>query len=135
MTIRRIEVTVKQLPETLSVKQGLMFLRELGPCLIVSRPCLVLDCSNLHDLDSPTIHLLLRCLEEAMKRNGDVRLAGVSPEARATLESRGVDRLFRIFELNADAEGSFHRPSDDAAPLWNLRRGLEEAVDEPHKTN
>lgn len=52
-----------------------------------------------------------------MKRNGDVRLAGVSPEARAVLESTGVDRLFKIFDSIAEAESSFRRSPAGLAPL------------------
>ena len=59
-------------------------------------------------MDRRAIYLVLCCLEEAMKRNGDVRLAEVSQAARATLNATGVDRLFRIFALNADAIRSFH---------------------------
>ena len=121
MTIRQIAVTVKQLPESLSVEQGRSFLRELGLCLTVNRPCLVLDFSNLRQLDRPIIHLLLCCLKEAMKRNGDVRLAGVSPEAGAILNLAGVDRLFRVFDLSADAECSFHRSLHDVVLRENPR--------------
>jgi anti-anti-sigma factor len=104
---------MKRLPETLSVEEGQNLLRELSPCLTVNRPCLVIDCSILRRMDAATIHLLLCCLEEAMKRNGDVRLAGVSPEARAILKSTGADRLFRIFDLSGDAERSFDRARHD----------------------
>ena len=37
---------------------------------------MVLDCSNVRQLDRAGIQVLLRCLEEAMKRNGDVKLGG-----------------------------------------------------------
>ena len=126
MTIRPIAVTVKQLPESLSVEQGRRFLRELGPSLAVNRPCLVLDCSNLRQLDKPAILLMLCCLEEAMKRNGDVRLAGVLPEARTILKLAGVDRLFRIFDLSADAERSFHRSPLDVVLRENPCHGSGE---------
>ena len=107
--MRANSVIVKQLPETLSIEQCQMFLRELSRHLTVNRPCLVIDCSVLRQMDTTAIHLLLCCLEEAMKRNGDVRLAGVSREARAIFSSTRVDRLFRIFDLSADAERSFDR--------------------------
>jgi anti-sigma B factor antagonist len=106
-------IVLKRLPGTLSLEKRQLFVRELGPCLTGNRPRIVLDLSNLSYLDRPTIHLLLGCLEEAMKRNGDVRISGATPEVRATLKSVGVDRLFRIFELEADAVGSFHRHIDD----------------------
>src|SRR5690349_4895665 len=68
-------VVVKQLPEKLSAEQGQIFLREVEQYMSVQRPRIVLDCSQVRQLDSAGIQLLLRCLEKAMKRNGDVKLA------------------------------------------------------------
>jgi anti-anti-sigma factor len=80
----------------------------------IDRPSLVLDCSKVRQMDAPAIHLLLSFLEEAMKRNGDVKLAGVPQEVMATLELAGVDRLFEIFDTNAEAVTSFRRlPAGD----------------------
>jgi anti-anti-sigma regulatory factor len=75
------------------------------------RPGLVLDCSGLSQLDKPMLNLLLSCLEEAMKRNGDARLVAVSPSAQLMLKTIGADRLFQIFASNADAVNSFHQHS------------------------
>jgi anti-sigma B factor antagonist len=102
-------VLVKQLPERLSAKQGRAFFREVEPCLEADRPRVVLDCSKVQQLDSIGIHVLLGCLEEAMKRNGDVKLAAISPGAAAILELTRVDHLFEIFDSTADAVKSFHR--------------------------
>ena len=115
MTPRVCAVAVKQLPETLNVKQGRLFLGELESCMNIDRPCIVLDCSKVRRLDRAGVHLLLCCLEEAMKRNGDVKLAEVAAGARATLELTGVDRIFEIFDTSADAIGSFARLPVDAS--------------------
>jgi anti-anti-sigma factor len=113
MTNRVCAVKVEQLPETLSVRQGRLFLGELEASINVDRPSIVLDCSKLRRMDRPAIKLLLCCLEEAMKRNGDVKLAAVPQEARPILERTGVDRLFEIFDTNAEAVSSFSRiPAD-----------------------
>ena len=116
MTIQIRAVAVKQLPEKLSVRQGRRFLREMVRCMNVDRPRIVLDCSNVRQMDRPLIHVLLCCLEEAMKRNGDVRLAAIPPGAGAILESTGADRLFDIFDTAAEAENSFHQVPADAVP-------------------
>jgi anti-anti-sigma regulatory factor len=92
-----------------------MFLRELEGCLNVARPCVVLDCSQARQMDKPLLHLLLSCLEETLKRNGDVRLAALSPEARTSLRLSGIERLFKIFDTTAEAVDSFQRPADAAA--------------------
>jgi anti-anti-sigma regulatory factor len=126
ITMSQLAVTVKQLPETLSVDQGQRLLRELGPGLTSNRPCFVFDCSNLRQLDRATLLLLLSCLEEAMKSNGDVRLAAVSADAKAILKSTGVNRLFRIFDLSADAVRSFYGCLYDVVPNANSFRGSGE---------
>lgn len=102
-------VSVKQLPEKLSVKQGRSFFREVEPHLQSDRPRVVLDCSKVRQLDSAGIHVLLRVLEEAMKRNGDVKLASIPPGAAAILELTRVSRLFETFDNTADAVNSFHQ--------------------------
>jgi anti-sigma B factor antagonist len=113
MRLRECAVKVEHLPEALSGKQRQLFKRKLESCLNIDRPRLVIDCSKVRGMDRPAIELLLYCLEEAMKRNGDVKLAAVTPEARAILERCGVDRLFEIFDTNMEAVSSFHRlPAD-----------------------
>ena len=107
--MQTMTVAVKQLPGKLGVQQGRVFLREIESCLNCDRPRLVLDCSNLVQLDSAGIHVLLRCLEEAMRRNGDVKLAAIPSAAAATLELTGVNRLFEIFDNAADAVSSFQQ--------------------------
>ena len=87
MRYRPCAVTVTQLPETV-----------------------VLDCSHVREMDRFAIHMLLCCLEEAMKRDGDVKLASVSESARKTLQLTRVDRLFEIYETEAEAVNSFFRP-------------------------
>jgi anti-anti-sigma factor len=77
----------------------------------VDRPSIVFDCSKVSQMDGSAITLLLSCLEEAMKRNGDVKLAGISAEAKAMLELSAADRLFEIYDTAAEAASSFRRRS------------------------
>jgi anti-sigma B factor antagonist len=102
-------VVVKQLPKRLSVEEGHEFLIDVEPYLKAERPRVVLDCSEVRQLDSAGIQLLLRCLEEAMKRNGDVKLAGVGPAAAAILQLTNVDSLFESFDTCAEAIESFYQ--------------------------
>jgi len=69
-------VTVHEVPDKVTAAAERRFLRELQTFVETERPRLVLDCSRVQQMDNATIHLLLSCLEEAMKRNGDVKLAG-----------------------------------------------------------
>jgi anti-anti-sigma factor len=120
MTILKRSVHVKQLPEVLSGKQGKSFLREVEKSLDMERPRLVLDCSQARHIDRSGVLLLLCCLEEALKRNGDMRLAGVQPEARAALERTGANRLLEMYESTADAVNSFHLPNVAAFAVRRL---------------
>ena|SRR5580658_680667 len=115
MTLRASAVAVKQLPERLNMKHGWIFFRELESCINIDCPCIVFDCSKVIQMDRSAVHLLLCCLEEAMKRNGDIKLAAIPAGVRATLELTGVDRLFEIFDTNAEAENSFRRLPVDAS--------------------
>jgi anti-anti-sigma factor len=122
--IKPRSVTVKQLP--VGTKQQMRFARELSQSMSASRPYLVLDCSCLHSMNRSSVLLLLTCLEEAIKRKGDVRLAGVSKEARAILELTGVAGLFHIFDHSSEAVSSFHqRPADSPFRAY-MRSGTAE---------
>jgi anti-anti-sigma factor len=106
-------VAVMQLPELLKKKAVRNFAREVERSMDVTRPFLVLDCSNVRYLDKSVIHLLLGFLEEALKRNGDVKLVGLPLTADAILGSTGTNRLFEIFDTTADAVNSFHQAALD----------------------
>ena len=108
MTTGRL-VAVKHLPEKLGAKQGRHFFREVEPHLQADRPRVVLDCSRIRHVDSAGIHALLCCLEEAMKRNGDVKLAGIPPGVAAILELTRAGGLFEAFDSTAQAVNSFHQ--------------------------
>jgi anti-sigma B factor antagonist len=113
MTARKRPVAVMQLPQRLGKKEARHFAREIQQCMNISRPYLVLDCSNVSRLDESVVHLLLHCLEEAMKRNGDVKLVGIQSLSAPALGTTGANRLFEIFTTIADAVNSFHRLSLD----------------------
>lgn len=108
MTLRQRNIKVRQIPEAMNGTQLRNFIRECESCIDVDRPCLVLDCSRLIDLDRQVTHLLLTCLEYAIKRNGDVKLACLSRGARATLQSIGVSSLFESYASTAEAVNSFY---------------------------
>jgi anti-sigma B factor antagonist len=125
-------VVVKRLPESVTLNQAQQLFWEVAPLLEGDRPRLVFDFSEVRQLDSAGIEMLLHCMEEAMKQNGDVKLAAVSPQVAVILQLTRVDRLFEIFEKPSDAVESFHRfpleafreiaATKDAGPIgW--RRG------------
>lgn len=108
MTTGKRNVTVKQLPSSSDLEATLIFLQEVEIFMAQRRPNLVLDCSTQEDLDDATLHLMLHCLEEALKRNGDVRVAALSPRAEAAFTAARLGRLFDSYETPAEAVASFH---------------------------
>lgn len=102
-------VSIRQLPEIIDGTQT-AFCDDLENCINVDRPSVVLDGSKLRVLDRFSVHFLLCCLEQAMKRNGDIRLAALQPEARDFLHSTGVDSLFQCFETLSEAVESYQQP-------------------------
>jgi anti-anti-sigma factor len=100
-------VVVKRVPERLNLKQARVFLREVEPFLVADRPQIVFDCSHIRQMDAAGVDMLLQCMAEVMKRDGDLKLASLSPQAAIVLELTRTDRLFEIYETAADAVRSF----------------------------
>jgi len=96
-----------ELPETLNHAEGQKFLAELRPLMESNRPRIVLDCSQVQHMDSAGIEILLDCMSEAMKRDGDLKLASLSPASAAIMELMRIDRLFEVFETTDEAARSF----------------------------
>lgn len=109
-------VVVMELPEELRHVEVAAFMEELKPLLEVDRPWLVLDCSQVQHIESAGVEMLLHCLEEAMKRDGDLKLAAVSPASAVILELMRVDRLFEVFETSEEAVRSFRAFAAETAP-------------------
>ncbi len=100
-------VVIKRMPERLNLKQARALLREIRPILNSDRPQVVFDMSNVRHLDAAGVDMLLHCMTEAMKRDGDLKLAALSPQAAAILELTRTDRLFEIYNNATDAMRSF----------------------------
>jgi anti-anti-sigma regulatory factor len=105
------EVMVRRLPARLNSGEGRAFFDAVQKSLNANQTRFVFDFAQVGELDAGGIHLLLQCLEEVMKINGDVKLAAVPPGPSTTLERTGVDHLFEMFDNVADAVQSFrHLP-------------------------
>jgi anti-anti-sigma factor len=105
-----------QVPEILNLEEVHNFMQELGPLLESNRPRVVLDCSQVCSMESAGVEMLLRCLEEVLKRDGDLKLAALSPEAEVILELMRVARVFETFQTCEDAVRSFQAIPADAVP-------------------
>lgn len=100
-------VLVKHVPECLTVKQARAFFEEVRPLLEHDRPQLVFDLSLVRRIDAAGVDMLLDCMKEVARRDGDLKLAALSPQAQVVLELTRTGRLFEIFATSVDAMRSF----------------------------
>jgi anti-sigma B factor antagonist len=107
MDISSRPVVVKRMPERLNGRTSREFLRDVQPFLTTDRPQLVFDLSQVKQLDASGVEMLLRCMSEAHKRDGDLKLASLSAQAAVVLELTRTERLFEIYESSTDAVRSF----------------------------
>ena len=117
MTIPSRSVKVHRFPGHVDKKQTEELLEALRCEAELERPCFVLDCSHAKSINETGMFLLLACLEEAMKCNGDVRLASVQPNVAKRLRETGISSLFEIFTTIEAAARSFHKRADLGAML------------------
>lgn len=103
------DVIVKRLPEQVTLNRASTLHQEVLPFLQGDRPSLVFDFSDVRQIDSAGIEMLLRCVEQAMKSNGDVKLAALTPQVEILLRMTRVDVLFEVFDRPEDAVESFDR--------------------------
>jgi len=109
-------VVIMQMPEQLNLNGVRSFMQELAPLIDCHRPRIVLDCSQVRYIDSSGVEMMLDCLEEAMKRDGDLKLAALSPESEVILELMRVARVFEAFATSDEAVRSFNAVPADAVP-------------------
>lgn len=100
-------VIVKRMPERINLQQAREFLREVQPLLSSDRPQLVFDFSSVRRMDAAGVDMLLECMADVMKYDGDLKLAALSAQAAVVLELTRADRLFEIYETVSDAVRSF----------------------------
>lgn len=98
---------MKRMPERLNARTAREFLREVQPLLTKDRPQIVFDLSQVKQLDASGVEMLLRCMSEVHKRDGDIKLATLSAQAAVVLELTRTERLFEIYETSTDAVRSF----------------------------
>jgi anti-sigma B factor antagonist len=114
-------VVIQRLPENVGGENVRTFMQGLENFLRSDRPRMVFDLSQVEEMDAAGVDMLLRCIREAAKRDGDLKLAAPSPRAQVILELTQMDRLFEIFETVAEAAASFgvaipQEPADETRP-------------------
>ena len=116
-------VIVKRMPERINLKHAREFMREVQPFIRSDRPQIVFDFSTVRQMDAAGVDLLLQCMSEVMKHDGDLKLAALSSQAAVVLELTRADRLFEIYDNAVDAVRSFSGFLPNAMrnyPDWSL---------------
>ena len=101
-------VLVIQLPNLINSTHAREFFAEVEPILTADRPRVVFECSEMQQIDSAGVEMLVQCLEKVMHGDGDLKIAALTPEAQVILELTRIDRLFEVFANASDAVESFH---------------------------
>lgn len=107
MTMQSRTVVVEALPEISNMKQARAVLRKIKSRMSIDGARIVLDCSQVREMNPCVVYVLLCWLEEAIKQNGDLKLAAMPPPARAILKQLGVSGVFEIYATTPDAVNSF----------------------------
>lgn len=76
----------------------------------------MLNCSKLRQMGDADIYLLLSCLEEALERNGDVRLAANPKEASATFDRSALGGLLELLDTTSSVTETFRWVPKNGTP-------------------
>lgn len=87
---------VVNLPERVTAREAKALLRDLKYELAVDQPIVVLDMSDVREMDSAGLDLVLMCAAETIRRDGSLQVRGISPQAAALLELTGLDRVLNL---------------------------------------
>jgi len=100
-------VVIKEVPSQFIAGDAWSFLEETKPVLKRRRPTVVFDFSHVTAIDRSGILVLVKCFEEALKQNGDVKLASVPTELACTLQQTGLDQICDVYDTAQEASDSF----------------------------
>ncbi len=115
-------VVVKRMPARVDARTAREFLRDVQPFLTIDRPQLVFDLSQVVRLDAAGVEMLLHCMSQAHRRDGDLKLAALSAQSAVVLELTRTERLFEIYDSCTDAIRSFSGFLPNAMRLQLLDR-------------
>jgi len=101
-------VVIMQMPEELGSTEVLGFMQDLKPLIESECPRIVFDCSEVRYVDGAGAQMIRQCLEEAAKRDGDLRLAALAPETEQVLRQTQKTPSYQFFASAREAVHSFN---------------------------
>jgi anti-anti-sigma factor len=102
-------IIVVGLPERLTREHTGSFLIKIAALLNADRTRIVFDCSQVLEIDRAGTDMLLHCVEQIIRQDGELTLSAVPPKIVAILELTCINRLFDMFQNNAEAVESYKR--------------------------
>jgi anti-anti-sigma factor len=88
---------VVKLPETFNAAGARRLKRELKNRMSNGIPRVVIDLSQVKNIDLTGLEALLNCMDEVARHDGALQLGEISAEAATVLELTRMDKLFHKF--------------------------------------
>jgi len=88
---------VVKLPETFNAAGARRLKRELKNRMSNGIPRVVIDLSQVKNIDLTGLEALLNCMDEVARHDGALQLGEISDEAATVLELTRMDKLFHKF--------------------------------------
>jgi anti-anti-sigma factor len=107
---------VLKFPERVSGAEARLFADRISEELRHDRPRVIADLSDVRQIDSRALHVMLECLVEVMRQDGEFYLGGVSPEAATVLELTQMNTVFELLPEAAEASVRLAVSSPQALP-------------------
>ena len=100
-------VVIMQMPEQLEAREAEALMQDVEPLLECEHPRIVFDFSGVRSVDRAGAEMILHCFEQAMQRDGELKLAALSPEAEVALELMRRLEVLQTFLTSDEAVRSF----------------------------
>ena len=105
--------TVKRLPEPCGQASRRLFLREIRELVASShRPRLIVDLSAVRQISPECIDLLLECVGHAERGDGELFVAGASPQTSVIMELTRAASVINMFPSVLEAANGQPRDLD-----------------------
>jgi anti-anti-sigma factor len=91
-----------RLPQRFNHVEARVLSSELESSLTRNQPSLIIDFSNVKQIDGAGLEMLLQYMVKIAKEDGAVQVGDISPEAATILEMTGMDRILELFPRIAE---------------------------------
>jgi len=110
---RQGEAVVLELAGRLDASLDRHLLKALESLTEADERRIVLDCGGLEYLGSRGVSAFIAVIDDLRAQGGDLKLAGVTPQAGLVLDRLGVSKLLQRFATAGEAAAAFSVPIDE----------------------